>query len=214
MFRRLFGWLWDVHERLLLRLWRVEDVSDSDTSFFRIRAIPYRGEDVTLADGTPISDREEIGELHMRNDVLRRLHAAGKTPRRVGHLGRRWLKQSLRELAALAADEASPYSRLQAFRGITLIGLTGRRFGFETRPMRPGLRATLMRWYQNVLTARTHPLGWRWARKSARRYEPLETWMSRRTLLERYGPGSEHHGDRDEAEAGVTQSGDDGREGG
>jgi len=214
MFRRLFGWLWDAHERLLLRLWRVEDVGDPDTGLFRIRVIPYRGEDVTLADGTTVSDREEIGELHMRNDVLRRLHAMADTPRRVGHLGRRWLQQSLRGLAVVAADEASSYSRVPAFRGITLIGLTGRRFGFETRPMRPGLHATLMRWYQGMLTARTHPLGWRWARKSARRYEPLETWMSRGTLLELYGPESEHHGDRDEAEAGVTQPGDDGREGG
>lgn len=204
----LFDWLWDVQERFLLWLWRLEDVGPADGGAFRVRSVVYRGERVTLNDGTCVAPGELIGELHLRNETLASLHHRAESPRQVGWLFRDLLVQGLRDLANLARDNET-YGALAAFCGTTLLHYGAEKLGLEVRPIRPGLRLRLLQAYQRLLTARHHPWGGDRVSRGTRVRDPAEVWISRASLLALYGGASEELGETDEPEPRIAETDDD-----
>lgn len=201
-------WLWDVQERFLLWVWRLKDVGPIEGGALRIRAVTYRGDGFGLSDGTSVTPGQRIGEVHLRNDTLASLHDQAEGPRQVGWLFRDLMVRGLRDLAELVRD-GEPYRHLPAFYGTSMLHYGADKLGFEVRPVRPGVRLSLLRAYQRVLTARYHPLGSDRMSRGTRVRDPAEVWISRRTLLARYGSGSENLGEAGEAEAGVAKPGND-----
>jgi hypothetical protein len=207
--RALFDWLWDVQERFLLWLWRLEDVGPAPQGAFRVRPTIYRGEPIALDDGTTVAPGHRIGELHLRNDTLASLHQQAQAPRQVGWLFRDLLVRGLRDLADLAA-KGERYRDLPAFCSVTMLHYGAEKLGFEVRPLRAGLRLCLLRVYQRLLTARHHPSGAERIGQGTRAREPAEVWISRTSLLTLYGPSSQHLAEKHEPEAGLAQPPDDG----
>jgi hypothetical protein len=200
--------LWDLQETIAIGVRRLEHVGPKEGAVFSVRAMTYRGREVVLGDGTRVVDGQPFGELHLRNATLRSLHGQAERPRQVGFLFREALLRGLRDLARLA-EEDPRYSSLPAFGGVTMLHYGAGKLGFETRELPEGLRTKLVSLYQAVLTARHHPSGWVRVGQGTRTRSSKEIWISRRRLLALYGSESQQRRQRDEAEAGVAQPGDD-----
>lgn len=194
-FGRAVAWL----DGLLRRRYRVYEFSDHPSCFLRVAVVPAE-EDLILADGTLIRQREPIADLHLWNERMPPIPAEGAGFAWATEVRRR-LRLSLTELARHL--DASP--ELQGVRGVradtvfaSRIGrmnvlYLGQRFGFERLPSKR----------RRGLVRRVHDLGanvllWALVRTFNRhalrgkRLIPLrdEYWMSRRVLRDRYGPAA------------------------
>ena len=120
------------------------------------------------------------GELHIDNRLAAALHAEGRG-------GLRYRREVFRALTALARDlETRPeYRAIQMIGGPSLFWQEATAAGFEHRRLPALTRWWLVRW-ERFLLARYHPAGRR-RLAEGRRTEIRQVWMTRRTLLERYG---------------------------
>ena len=146
-----------------------------------------------LADGTTIRRGDRIGILHLNNDRVVALHAAGLPSIAVGLEFRRQLLASLAALARLAGPEGW-LSDVRAFEATTIffhqwLG----RLGFEPDP--EGLAwPRLVTGYQRALLASLRPAGLvRLGRATDRHAQRL--WISREKLLTRYGAVASANGE-------------------
>jgi hypothetical protein len=138
---------------------------------------------LTLPDGTPIASGERVGVLHLNNARIAAVHVNGRSPVAIGLEFRRWLLDSLRELAQLAAA-GGPLADVRAFSAITTFHRGLARLGF--RPERdtivwPGLTAA----YQRTLMASLRPVG-PLRFRPATHVRARRLWLTREELLSRY----------------------------
>lgn len=174
--------VWLGWESLTELVWRPQHVRPG--GFFRYRIVYYRGPATTLADGTRIEPGDRVVELHFDNRRLLALSFAG------AQLPWELLKLAREDLAELACRIArGELDEVKALVGITLFARAGRRLGFEVHPLPPTWYTRLQRFFFVGLVAVYHPLGWRMAERYRERAWPGQTWMSRNTLLARYGTG-------------------------
>lgn len=137
-----------------------------------------------LADGAVIEPGDRVGALHLDNERVAALHAAGLTPLATGLAFRRQALASLHTLARLAAPEGR-LAHVTAYSAITIFHVGLARLGFEVEPdglVWPRLTAA----YQRALLASLHPFGRLRLRKRAYR-RARRLWISRGKLLALYG---------------------------
>ena len=148
---------------------------------FRLGLIRHLGERVVLVDGTIIDPGDVVGELHMDNRRAAELHREGRS-------GIRFRREVLRSLPALAHDLAArpDCQTVKAVCGASLFWEGAARVGFESRPLPAFARWWLTHW-ERFLLCRFHPAGRRRLAEGDRT-QSRQVWMSRRVLLERYGP--------------------------
>ncbi len=146
----------------------------------RLGLMRYRGPRLEFQDGTVVAPGDLVGELHLDNARAAALHAQGRA-------GLRFRREVLRVLLALARDlSARPeYRSLPAVCGASLFWAEATFVGFEHRQLPPFTRWWLG-WWERYLLARYHPAGRR-RLAEGNRTELRQTWMTRRTLLARYG---------------------------
>ncbi len=163
-------------------VWRPQRVRPG--GFFRYRIITYRGPAKTLADKTRVEPGDRVVELHFDNRRLLALSLAStQLPWELLKLAR----EDLTELACRIAR--GDLGDVKALVGITLFARAGRRLGFEVHALPTTWSTRLQRFFFVGLVAIYHPLGWRIAERYRARAWPGRAWMSRNTLLARYGTG-------------------------
>jgi hypothetical protein len=138
-----------------------------------------------LDEGTIIRRGDRIGVLHLNNDRVVALHAAGLPSVGVGLEFRRQLRASLNALARLAGPEGR-LNGVPAFEATTIFFHQWfRRLGFEPDPdglVWPGFVTR----YQRALLGSLRPAGP--IRLSGATYRRAQRfWISREKLLTRYG---------------------------
>jgi hypothetical protein len=146
----------------------------------RLGLVRYRGPVLAFKDGSVLRPGDLAGELHIDNRRAAQLHTQGKG-------GIRYRREVFRMLSVLARDlKTRPeYAEVRAVGGPTLFWEEATFAGFEHWPV-PPLRRWWLTWWERFLLARYHPAG-RARLAEGHRTELRQTWMSRRTLLERYG---------------------------
>lgn len=146
----------------------------------RLGLIRYRGPTITFADGTVVNRGALVGEIHVDNRRAAALHEGGKG-------GLRYRREIFRALPALARDLRTrpEYQEVEMVGGPSLFWEEARLAGFEHRPLSAVSRWWLT-WWERVLLARYHPAG-RARLAQGNRTELRQIWMTRRTLLGRYG---------------------------
>lgn len=149
----------------------------------RLGLIRYRGPDVTFQNGAVLRRGDLVGEVHVDNRRAAALHQGRKG-------AFRYRREVFRALPALARDLRTrpEYQSVQAVGGPSLFWEEATLAGFEHRPLPPFARWWLT-WWERFLLARYHPAG-RARLAEGNRKELRQIWISRRTLLERYGKGS------------------------
>jgi len=171
IFDRLEGWF--------ERWYGIRPIGDGGY-ILRLGLIRYRGPDVTFQDGSVLRRGDLVGELHVDNRRAAALHEGRKG-------GFRYRREIFRMLPVLARDIRTrrEYQAIQAVGGPSLFWEEATVVGFEHRPLPPIRRWWLTRW-ERFLLARYHPAG-RARLAEGNRNELRQIWMTRRTLLERWG---------------------------
>lgn len=140
----------------------------------------YDGPARTFPDATPLQAGDLLGTLHFDNARIAALDAA--TPSAIAFSFVRLLLESLRTLAELAR-EGEPFADLAVFQGIGWLR-HGDRVGFISEPFPEGRR-------KRYLAVHIGLLVWAFAPPAstaiAARPEPRVSWITRTTLIERFG---------------------------
>lgn len=166
-------------ERWFERAYRIRPIGEGGY-VLRLGLVRHRGPRLVFRDGTVVNPGDLVGELHIDNRRAAGLHAEGRG-------GLRFRREVFRLLPALARDLARrpEYREINAVCGASLFWAEAKRAGFEHRPL-PALTRWWLTWWERYLLARYHP-GGRRRLAEGHRTELRQVWMTRRTLLARYG---------------------------
>jgi hypothetical protein len=172
---RWLDWL----ERWFERRYDIRPIGEGGY-IIRLGLVRYRGPTLTFQDGTVVRPGERVGEIHVDNRRAAALHEGRKG-------GFRYRREVFRALPALARDLRTrpEYQALQVVGGRSLFWEEARLVGLEHRPL-PAFTRWWLGWWERYLLARYHPAG-RQRLAQGNRTELRQVWITRRTLLERYG---------------------------
>lgn len=148
------------------------------------RRLPHT---LRLADGTVLRRGAPIGVLHLNNLRAVALHGNGSGPSAIGFEFRRLFLASLRSLAAQAAD-GGPLAPLRAYSATTLFHYRLPMLGFAPLPDDRSIWRHCVSLYERALLRSLHPRGPDSLRRRTQR-EARQVWLSRETLLARFGTG-------------------------
>ena len=173
---------WPVWERIYGAFLPATPVPHAPHGLLAAHVRRYRGQPITLPDGTAITRGVWVADLHLEN---RRLTDVARTASPWRLL--RMIAEDMQALAA-CAEQPGEVARAQAFVGVTLMGRAAPRLGFTIRERPVTLYTRLERFFMEGLMAIYNPEGVsRLARGTTYASYPVEMWMSRAELLRRYG---------------------------
>jgi peptidoglycan-N-acetylglucosamine deacetylase len=166
-------------DRWFARRYKIRPIGEGGF-IFRLGLVKHGGPRLEFRDGTVVRPGDLVGELHMDNARAAALHAQGRA-------GFRFRREVFRVLPALAQDlERRPeYRSLPAVCGASLLWAEAEVAGFEHRPL-PAFMRWWLTWWERHLLAKYHPQGRR-RLTMGNRTDLRQIWMTRRTLLTRYG---------------------------
>ena len=177
---------WPIWERIYGFFLPSVEIPNAPHNVIHVHFGRYRGQPITLPDGTHIARGAYIIDLHFNN---RKLGAASRTEGPFGLT--RLIADDLGALGVWASEPGSPAARSEAVRGMTLIGRAAPRIGFTIRKRPVTVGAWFDRFYMQGLMAIYNPDGLRrLQRGTTYGAYPVEVWMSRAELLRRYGDGA------------------------
>lgn len=182
--RRLLAWAWSGWEWLFGKLFRLYEVPGCEGSVIRFGFRRWRGPTAALRDGTVVRPGDWVAEVHIHSPrvLARWAEAGGETSRLISLLSVE-MRMVLQRLAAEleAGRLAVPVSALY---GKTLLHRAAGWLGFEVHDLPSDAGSRLLSLYERWLMALYHPGG---RRRAARRERIKIVWMSRRTLMSRFG---------------------------
>ncbi len=150
----------------------------------------WRGEKRRLQDGTEIAPGDAILRLHLNSQRVAAAGAAGGSAAAVGLRFARRFVPACRALARRLSTDPG-WREVVAVHAVGWISpYVGEPWGFEFERLPAGLRTGLIRWHMGNLLAAADPRG---RRRGRPRPWPMEIWISRRRLCERFleTPGAE-----------------------
>lgn len=172
--------VWGIWEAIFERMNHIELIGD-ERSVFRIGIVNYRGLPVTLQNGQKVQEGDRVAELHFRNPRIAALGAlrAAKS-----------LHRTLRDLAHLLETDPR-YRDIDVMFGVSVIFRGPEKFGFEVMdldftPWRRFVTGLYLRWVMTVY----HPEGIRRLGQRRELLEPKGMFLTRETLISRYGSAS------------------------
>lgn len=174
---------WPLWERFTRWYWHLQPVPFAPHRLLLVRCTHYNGQDFHLPDGTHIGKGDIVLELHFRNQAFLELEAQASA---WAHL--QLIEQNLGALARWLKESDGPGAPLAIY-GVTLLFRGAPRLGFALRKCRhKKLHASLERFFLMGLLVLYHRQGLkRLLRGTTYGTFAQEAWMSRQTLLKRYG---------------------------
>ena len=180
---------WPLADRLLRVVRHIKPLIADDSGIIRFNVGHYKGPTRVLNDGTEVKGGDTIVEVHLNNDWFKR--------RRNLNLGasqsaRAFLGCYAQEFRILARQVASgTFGEIVALRGITLLGVAARRLGFQIDEMPDSLWKKGARFYMAGLMQVYHLRGGDVPMLRDKAWELKEIWLSKASLLSKYGPEHE-----------------------
>jgi peptidoglycan-N-acetylglucosamine deacetylase len=177
---------WPVVDRVLRAIYQIRPLRGDDSSIVRYKLRRYKGAAKVLNDGSSVKTGDTIIELHLNNDWFRRRRKlnlkASQSPREFLDC----FAQDLRFLAAQLND--GPFSSITALHGSTMLNVAARRLGFQVDKVPDTLWNKGARFYMSGLMQVYHLRGSEALELKEKTWKLGEIWLSRATLMARYGP--------------------------
>jgi hypothetical protein len=172
---------WSGWEAFSHYLWPCKQVPGAPYQLLQMRVATYSGRPFMLPDGVKIERGINICELHCNNRNILRLSTAGMNVFRA-------TREDLRSLAAWLTQIDGNADRVLAFYGITMLTKGALRLGFVLRQQQPTICRRFQKIFMTGLLLLYSTVGvQRLMTGSTRHTCPQEVWMSRATLIQRYG---------------------------
>jgi hypothetical protein len=178
--------LWPVADRLLRLIYHIRPLKADDSGIMRFNLCHYKGLTRVLDDGSEVKTGDIIIELHLNNAWFKRRRnlnlSASQSPRE-------FLGSVAKDLCLLAQQVASGmFGNITALHGITLLHVAARRLGFQIDELPDSLWKKGARFYMAGLMQVYHLRGDEVSGLREKTWELKEIWLSRATLLSKYGP--------------------------
>jgi hypothetical protein len=158
--------------------------------------VRYTGPVKAFADGTQLRPGDPLGTLHFNNARIAALNA--ESPTAIAFSFMRLLRVSLRTLVELGRDDG-PFGDVTVFQGIGW-WRQGEKAGFVSEPHPEGRRKRFLALHIGLLV-------WAFAPSTstaiAARPEPRISWITRKTLIRRFGSAEETNREPPYASPGV-----------
>ena len=182
-----FALLWlPVADRLLRAIYHIRPLKADGSGIICFDLRRYKGPIRVLNDGSEVKTGDAIMELHLNNAWFKRRRKlnlrASQSPRE----GLGCFAQDLHFLAEQIA--AGMFGNIAALHGSTLLDAAARRLGFQVDEIPDSLWKKGARFYMAGLMQVYHLRGDEVSRLRAKPWQPKEVWLSRASLLTRYGP--------------------------
>lgn len=172
---------WPGWEHISEHMWPTTQIPNAPYGILRMRIAPYRGEPLTLPDGTEIGEGSVVGEIHCNNPRLLEVASSGATNPFAAS------REDLRSLAQWVRDDEVG-RQVIAFYGVTLLVKGAARLGFTIRERPINIRRRFERVFMSGLLLLYTPDGVeRLSKGTTPKSYPQEIWISRRELIRRYG---------------------------
>jgi len=178
--------LWPAIDRLLRLIYHIKPLRADGSGIICLNLHCYKGPTRVLTDGCQVKNGDTVMELHLNNAWFKRRRnpslGASQSPKEF--LG--CFAQDLRFLAQQM--NGGMFGNVTALHGSTLLDVAARRLGFQVDELPDSWRNKGVRFYMTGLMQVYH-LRPGYASGSKRKPRELtEVWLSRTTLLARYGP--------------------------
>lgn len=178
--------LWPAVDKLLRAIYHIKPLKADGSGTFCLQLRRYRGPTRVLDDGSEVRSGDKIIELHLNNAWFKSrrklsLTASQSPPEFLG-----CLTQDLRLIARQI--DTGMLGDIVALHGNTLLHVAARRLGFQVDELPESLRTKGARFYVAGLMRVYHLRGDQTSRLREKHWPLKEIWLSRQSLLGRYGP--------------------------
>ncbi len=148
---RAAAWTWLQYEKLFHLVFRLKAVRGSgDRTVFYYRKTTYNGPEVEMKEGDIIRKGDSVAEIHLDNDMLRRVSGRSTSPMAVIiHLIRE-METALPSLSRQVLNDPET-SSVKAIYGVTMIHRGTDRLGFQVFDLPENLFAKASRIYLRIL---------------------------------------------------------------
>lgn len=178
--------LWPVIDKLLRVVYRIKPLKADGSGIICFNLRHYKGPTKILNDGFEVKAGDTILELHLNNAWFKRRR---KLNLKASQSPREFLGCSAQDLRLLAQQTASGmFGNITALHGITIQHVAARRLGFQVDELPDSLWNKGARFYMAGLMQVYHLRGDKVSGLREKSWELKEVWLSRATLLTRYGP--------------------------
>ena len=178
--------LWPVIDKLLRVIYHIRPLKADGSSITCLDLHRYKGPTRILNNGSKVKTGDTIIELHMNNDWFKRRRKlnikASQSPREI--LG--CFEQDLHFLAQQVVN--GKFEGVVALHGSTFLHIGAKRLGFQVEELPNTLWKKGAGFYMAGLMQVYHLRGDEVAGLREKPWELKEVWLSRATLLTRYGP--------------------------
>jgi len=162
---------------------------DKGNNIFRIVLLRYRGEPLYTSDQRTIQKGDLILKIHIHNYYFANLCKGIKDDLRVALLLRRHIMLSLPKLAAYV-EQLENKEQIKGIVGTTMLHKGVEPLGFSISDVPMNWFYRYKRWYLRLMMRIIHPEGKRRIKSPDMQMPLKRVYMSRETLLERYGSGA------------------------
>jgi len=173
--------VWEVWERIFARWYRLQNISGAGDGLLRIALRRYKGKPIQLKDGTFVRFGDLIGELHLANPLILKMHRQALSPAVVAREVARQMGAGVGRLREMMLNVEIPVE-IKAFCAVTLFYRRAGALGFEIREA----KARAQRWqsvYLRWLMSLYHPAGRERLRARRTDWLPKEIWLSQQSLM-------------------------------
>lgn len=178
--------LWPVIDKLLRVIYHIRLLKADGSSIICLDLRHYKGPTRILNDGSKVKTGDTIIELHLNNAWFRRKRElnikVSQSPREILSC----FEQDLRFLAQQVVN--GTFEGVAALHGSTFLHVGAKRLGFQVDEIPDSLWKKGARFYMAGLMQVYHLRGDKVSGLRKKPWELKEVWLSRATLLAKYGP--------------------------